>query len=223
MRFTTPFFRTQISSVGQNSFSAKNLAGETATWRVDAMECPNCHKATLYLAELVFPNKTKRTMIFPRNTVRPAPPVEVPTHLAEDYTEASLVVDDSPKASAALSRRCLQALLRDQGFNQKDLAPAIDAILAAKILPASLALSIDAIRNVGNFAAHPMKDTNSGEILPVEDHEAEWTLDVLDGLFEFYYIAPARDLQRIAAMNAKLQAAGKPLILPRHFRTQSIA
>jgi hypothetical protein len=38
-------------------------------------------------------------------------------------------------------------------------------------------MNIDAIRNVGNFAAHPLKSTNTGLILDVEPSEAEWPLD----------------------------------------------
>jgi hypothetical protein len=54
-----------------------------------------------------------------------------------------------------------------------------------------------------------MKDTNTGAILPVEPHEAEWNLDVLDGLFDFYYVAPAKAAAKRAALNAKLQAGGQ--------------
>ncbi|MEO5688340.1 MAG: DUF4145 domain-containing protein [Burkholderiaceae bacterium] len=142
--------------------------------------------------------------------MRAAAPEEVPAEIAEDFNEAAVVLGDSAKASAALSRRCLQAVLRDKGFPQHDLARQIDAVLAAKVLPSSLAENVDAIRNTGNFAAHPMKNTNSGQILPVEPHEAEWNLEVLEGLFDFVYVAPARDAARKAAFNAKLAAAGKP-------------
>jgi len=103
-------------------------------------------------------------------------------------------------------------VLRLQGYTQKDLAPAIDAAVASNTLPIALADLLHVVRNVGNFAAHPMKDTNSGAILPVEDHEAEWNLDVLEGLFEFYYVQPAKNAVRKAALNAKLQAAGKPTL-----------
>jgi hypothetical protein len=34
--------------------------------------------------------------------------------------------------------------------------------------------SIDAVRNIGNFAAHPQKSTATGEILEVEFGESEW-------------------------------------------------
>lgn len=46
----------------------------------------------------------------------------VPDDLAEDYRQACLVLPDSPKASAALSRRCLQHLLRDTaGIKKRNL------------------------------------------------------------------------------------------------------
>jgi hypothetical protein len=38
-------------------------------------------------------------------------------------------------------------------------------------------MNINAIHNVGNFAAHPLKNTDKGLILHVEPVEAEWTLD----------------------------------------------
>jgi len=41
-------------------------------------------------------------------------------------------------------------------------------------LPGHLAEDLDAIRNVGNFAAHPMKSTHTGDIVEVEPQEAEW-------------------------------------------------
>ena len=111
-----------------------------------------------------------------------------------------------------MSRRCLQGLLRDKGYAHKDLAPAIQALLDAKVLSVALAKSLDVIRNVGNFAAHPMKDTNTGEILPVEPEEAEWNLEVLQGLFDFFYVGPAHEDAKILALNAKLASARKPPI-----------
>jgi len=153
---------------------------------------------------------SKAWFIYPLAPERAPAPPEVPLHLAEDFNEAGAVLEASPKASAALSRRCLQALLRDRNFAQRDLAPAIDALLASKQLPSWLADNVDSIRNVGNFAAHPLKDTNTGAIVEVEPQEAEWNLEVLEGLFDFYYVQPAKDAARRVAMNAKLQAAGKP-------------
>jgi hypothetical protein len=77
-------------------------------------------------------------------------------------------------------------------------------------LPSHLAEAIDAVRSLGNFAAHPLKSTNTGEVLDVEPGEAEWLLEVLEQLFDFYFIQPAKLQARRAALNQKLQEAGKP-------------
>jgi hypothetical protein len=77
-------------------------------------------------------------------------------------------------------------------------------------LPTHLVEIIDAVRNIGNFAAHPIKSKHTGEILPVEPEEAEWNLDVIEALFDFYYIQPALTAKKRAALDAKLKEAGKP-------------
>lgn len=208
------FSGTGITNANGHLLYAQNSGGLLASWVVNAMICPACKKGVLFLKETPNDNPAGISvrLIQPKSTVRPPASPEVPADLAEDFNEACAVIEDSPKASAALSRRCLQGVLRGNGYTQHDLAPAITAILAAKVLPTPLAVSLDAIRNIGNFAAHPMKDTNSGEILPVEPHEAEWNLDVLEGLFDYFYVAPAREQAKIAVLNAKLASAGKPPI-----------
>lgn len=146
-------------------------------------------------------------LIWPRFTDRQVPS-EVPSHIAEDYREAASVLSLSPKASAALSRRCLQTVLRENGHAQRDLVKQIDS--AIPTLPSYIASNVDAIRNVGNFAAHPQKSTVTGEVLDVEPGEAEWNLDVLDALFDFYYVQPAEAVKKRAALNQRLIDAGKP-------------
>ena len=57
-------------------------------------------------------------------------PPQVPSKFAEDYREACLVLDDSPKASAALSRRCLQYILQEKaGVKHENLAKEIQEII----------------------------------------------------------------------------------------------
>jgi hypothetical protein len=73
-----------------------------------------------------------------------------------------------------------------------------------------LAGSIDAVRNIGNFAAHPMKSEHTGEILDVEPGEAEWNLEVLESLFDFYFVQPSVLKAKRAALDAKLSEARKP-------------
>jgi hypothetical protein len=136
-------------------------------------------------------------------------PVEVPTHIAQDYSEAAAVFPISAKASAALSRRCMQAVLREAGqAHTGDLNKQIEELLPT--LPAYLGDQLHAVRHIGNFAAHPMKSTITGSILDVEPGEAEWNLDVLDDLFDHYYVKPARERSRREDLNNKLREAGKP-------------
>lgn len=180
-------------------------------WSVSYMTCPACEEPIISLRGEAASKKAVLSFdAYPSSTGRSPAPPEVPAYIAEDYHEAGAVLKASPKASAALSRRCLQTVLRENGFEQRDLAPAIQAALDSKRLPSAIADNLDAIRNIGNFAAHPMKATNTGEILPVEPHEAEWNLDVLEELFDFYYVQPARAKERRTALDAKLTAAGKP-------------
>ena len=154
---------------------------------------------------------TRALMVWPKGVSRAPVPAEVPLDIVEDYKEACLVLFDSPKASAALSRRCLQLLLRTAaGVKPGDLSNEIQEVLDSKALPSALAESIDAVRVVGNFAAHPIKSKSTGEVVPVEPHEAEWNLDVLESLFDFYFVLPARIKARRDALNKKAGDAGKP-------------
>jgi hypothetical protein len=151
------------------------------------------------------------TLIHPKAVSRSPIPSEVPKEFATDYAEACLVQADSEKASAALSRRCLQHLLRGKaGIIEGALAGEIQRVLDSKQLPTHLAEDLDAVRNIGNFAAHPLKSTSTGEIVEVGPEEAEWSLNVLEQLFDFYFVQPARAKARRDALNTKLQGAGKP-------------
>lgn len=149
-------------------------------------------------------------LVYPRSASRKPVPQDVPGSIAEDYREACLVLEMSPQASAALSRRCLQALLREKGHLQKDLINQIKDALPT--LPSEIGNVLDAVRIIGNFAAHSTKSTSSGEILAVEPGEAEWSLEVLETLFEHYYEMPSHIDTRLEALNKKLKDAGKPPI-----------
>jgi hypothetical protein len=186
------------------------IDGRWLHFGIGSMQCPSCESAIIELRGFHGSTMVTDRIVYPSVGARSGAPKEVPPEIASDFNEAGLIVDLSPKASAALSRRCLQAVLWGNGFPQRDLAKQIDAALLSKALPSSLAENVDSIRNIGNFAAHPLKDTNSGVVLEVAPHEAEWNLEVLEGLFDHFYVAPAKDAARKLALAAKLTAAGKP-------------
>jgi hypothetical protein len=151
-----------------------------------------------------------RKMIYPRGASRAPVPPEVPKKYADDYIEGCLVLADSPKASAALSRRCLQHLIREElKVKERDLFQEIQVVIDKALLPSYILDSIDAIRSVGNFAAHPIKSQSTGEIVEVEPNEAEWNLDVLETMFEHMFVLPAANKRKREALDAKLKDAGK--------------
>jgi hypothetical protein len=104
----------------------------------------------------------------------------------------------------------LQAILRDKaGTKSKNLHDQIEEVINSGKVPSHICDDLHAVRVVGNFAAHLMKSTATGEIIDVEPGEAEWNLDVLELLFDFYFVQPAISAKRKADLNAKLKAAGK--------------
>lgn len=149
-------------------------------------------------------------VIYPGRVVREPPP-EVTGEYAQDFREACLVLPDSTKASAALSRRLLQHIIHEKaGITGHNLNEEIDELIAQGVLPSDLAHDLDALRQVGNFAAHPIKSTNTGAVVDVEAGEAEWLIELVDELLDFYFVRPAKRAAKRDALNAKLGDAGKP-------------
>lgn len=184
--------------------------GHQLAWDYITCQCPECDNLTIYLED----PQGKSRLVFPMGANRGPVPPHVPTNVAEDYVEACNVLPISAKASAALSRRCLQNVLRSHGYRARDLATEIDLLLsetdASKAIPQTLRVTIDGVRNFGNFSAHPITDVTGLQIIDVEPHEAEWCLEILEEAFQHFYVRPAEAAARKAALDAKLAAAGKP-------------
>jgi hypothetical protein len=186
-------------------------------WYYRTAICPGCNRATITIGRESFqgyPLMSPR-QVYPIGASRGPVPPEVPSKIAEDYIEACNVLPISPKASAALSRRCLQNILHAHGYRDRDLAKEIDLLLnetdPRKALPLMLQETIDGVRNFGNFSAHPIDDKTSLQVIDVEEHEAEWCLEILEECFQHFYVGPAMARIKKAALNTKLAAANKPL------------
>jgi hypothetical protein len=185
---------------------------------MEVMNCPECKNLIAFIGQIAG-SKTAdkitlmtRLLVFPVvKTTRKRPPQDVPAEFANDYYEACLVLNDSSKASAALSRRCLQNVLHNKlTIKKRNLNDEIDEWIAKGGLPTNLVESLHALRVIGNFAAHPTKIENSGEIVDVEAGEAEWSLDTLELVFDHCFVQSAELQRRKDALNAKLTAAGRP-------------
>ena len=198
-----------------------NGPGPTVSaWTLYTVVCPSCHDPTISLGRYkggqVDPRSGRKfaKVIYPQQpTARQIDPA-VPDNLRQDYLEACAVLPISPKASAALARRVLQEMLGEQGYKQRNLADQIEAMLSeqdrTKILPSAIREVVDAIRNVGNFAAHAITDKTTLQVIDVEPVEAEWCLEIIEGLFDEYYVKPDASKKKLQELNDKLDQAGKP-------------
>lgn len=144
----------------------------------------------------------------PNSSAKPLPDY-IPKAIVDDYNEACLIRDLSPKASATLSRRCLQGMIRDfWKVNKNRLVDDIKAI--EDRVDSSTWESIDAVRSIGNIGAHMEKDINV--IVDVEPEEAQLLIGLIEMLIDDWYIArhdrQARK-QAIVALAAEKSAARK--------------
>lgn len=122
-------------------------------------------------------------------------PDYVPEPILADYKEACLVRNLSPKASATLSRRCLQGMIRNfWGIVKARLIDEIEAI-EEKVDPLTWS-AIDAVRKIGNIGAHMEKDINL--IIDVDPEEASLLIGLIEILINDWYIAKYEREQRLA-------------------------
>lgn len=124
-------------------------------------------------------------------------PNYIPEPILNDYSEACLIVDLSPKASAALSRRCLQGTIRDfwkvkAGNLVKEIEQIKDKV------DVDTWQAIDAVRNIGNIGAHMEKDVNL--IIDVEPNEAEALIKLIEILLKDWYIAREQKKSHLEAV-----------------------
>lgn len=126
-------------------------------------------------------------------------PDHIPAALLEDYQEACEIRELSPKASATLSRRCLQGMLRDYwAVNPGNLYSEIEQIRDR--LSEHEWKAIDAVRELGNIGAHMKRDIN--EIVEVDPDEAELLTGLIETLLEDWYVARYEKQQRMAKITA---------------------
>jgi hypothetical protein len=205
----------------QKAFQIEQLIEKETGYELAQGFCPECKRPIVLMRygqykwvdnEGEITNVLREEIIYPKFFARSIDP-NVPPKYQDAYNEANSVLMLSPKASAALSRRLLQNILWDEyHLKRRNLDTEITEFIQLPNTPAEITEALDAIRNIGNFAAHPIKYTNTGEIVEVEPGEAEWLLEVLEALFDFVFVQPGRARERIDKLNQKLHSLGKPPI-----------
>lgn len=140
--------------------------------------------------------------LLPESEARPFPDY-IPQAILADYKEACLIKSKSPKASATLSRRCLQGMIRDYwGVSKNRLKDEIDALKDK--LDTQTWQAIDSVRQIGNIGAHMEQDVNL--VIDIEPNEAGLLIGLIETLLEEWYIARYEREQRMKKVIETAQA-----------------
>jgi hypothetical protein len=121
-------------------------------------------------------------------------PVVLPPQVLEDYQEACLAVESSPKVAAALSRRCLSGMLRDfwrvqpgrLGDEFRQIRGTADPLTWE---------AIESVRKTGMIGAR--MDVEGAEILDTEPGEARTLIGLIETLIEDWYVGREERRKRL--------------------------
>jgi hypothetical protein len=153
-----------------------------------------------------YDNPLYQRRALPPSSAKPQPNY-IPSALTEDYYEACAIRDDSPKAAATLARRCIQGMIRDFcKISKNRLVDEIDTLrdtVNAGGGPSGVTIeavdAIDHVRKIGNIGAHMEKDINL--IVPVDAGEAQALIELIEMLFEEWYVAQHVRQQRLSTIS----------------------
>jgi hypothetical protein len=127
--------------------------------RIYTVECQHCHNFSIWF---------EKKMIYPEMVQVDDPNEDMPESVKIDYVEASLIVEKSPRAAAALLRLSIEKLCNHLGETGK-----IDTMiknLVQKGLPSLVQQSLDIVRVIGNEGVH------AGQIDLKDDRETVYKL-----------------------------------------------
>lgn len=213
--WTCPFCKSKTTitisnySKGIHFYNSKSTEGHIALV-TEIIVCPNpeCKEYSISARlHKAFSSQMSRDIIDDESIlsewkIRPTSfskplPEYIPTPIKDDYYEACAILDLSPKASATLSRRCLQGMIRDfWGISKNRL---IDEITELKsFVNTTTWEAIDAVRSIGNIGAHMEKDINI--ILDIDSGEAQILLKMIEDLIEDWYVSRHDRATRLDAL-----------------------
>lgn len=217
---------TQIAiraQFGGSSVFEMGAPGEPHPHRIhfDQMHCanPECEQLvvrghdtyTTYESEGVPSETTETWLVHPRHASRPLDPtiLDAAPDLANDYAEAVAVLGISHRMSAVLARRIIADLLEKYaGLDQYGLKERIDAFTENNSHPSGLRDNLDYLREIADFSAHTQKNDQL-ERVEVSEQEAEWTLSIVERLFDYFIVGPEMDRKLREGMDAKLAEANR--------------
>ncbi|KAI4445306.1 hypothetical protein C823_007813 [Eubacterium plexicaudatum ASF492] len=162
----------------------RNRTPNESCVEIDFYKCPNCEKYSIVANGLGTNVNNISSSLQPKSSAKQFPDY-IPEAIRQDYEEACAIVNLSPKASATLSRRCLQGIIRDfWGISKARLIDEINEL--QNKIPAQQWKVIDGIRRIGNIGAHMEKDINL--IVDIDPDEAQKLIKLIEHLLDQWYI-----------------------------------
>ena len=147
--------------------------------------CPKCNNVSSDVLGVGMDVKDKRVLINPESDAKKYPSY-IPEPILKDYFEAYSILHLSPKASATLSRRCLQGMIRNYwSISKSRLVDEVNELESR--VPVMQWKAIDSLRKIGNIGAHMEKDVNL--IIDIDVNEAKTLISLIELLMEQWYIA----------------------------------
>lgn len=112
---------------------------------LELVKCAHCSRYSIWFEE---------SMIYPREIEVESPNEDLPEEVKADYSEAALILKDSPRGAGALLRLAIQKLCDSLVEGNDDLNMKIGS-LVANGLDKKIQQALDSVRVIGNEAVHP--------------------------------------------------------------------
>lgn len=168
----------QVSGAGNQRISAIWKKGDGDMWWIGV--CPSCWNGILAHEDQLGRGYTFYPAPLPSPTDE-----RIPDEIRRDLDEAKRCYSVSAyRACAVMARRAMQAACMEQGAAKGNLVTQLHELAASGVITRSLKEWGDAVRWVGNDAAHP-----SGEDVTQDDADA--ILPLAEQFMHVVYVAPA--------------------------------
>lgn len=137
----------QAQKIWGGDFTTTNNANFSESlsdnWHIS--KCEHCKKHMIWLDS---------NTIYPEKISTESPNPDLSDEIIEDYLEASLILNKSPRGAAALLRLSLQKLLKQLGQKGENINDDIKNLVKKGLNP-TIQKGLDFVRVTGNNAVHP--------------------------------------------------------------------
>lgn len=156
---------------------------DDSTLKIAFYVCPKCGETSINIIGVGKQVKGLSQWFRPNSSAKKYPDC-IPPHMLRDYEEACSIVSLSPKSSAALSRRCLQEMIRDfWGIKMSCLAKEIEE--AKSVMPVPHWEILESLR-CSSIGDQLYEDVN--KIIDTDLPDAKKLIKVIELFFQLWYI-----------------------------------